>query len=904
MTMNNSTPGDKQLVADTYGLNITGVPQNWTATLFFADNQTQILPTTPIFLEGGDSTRFYIKVKAPTIYQANEDELAQIVVTAKSYKDPAIRSDLTTLTLMDVVHGISLDTSHSVQDIEQGGQATFSITITNTGNVQDSFLFWDPNTLEGQQEWLLPFGWEVTFPMRVELDPGTSTTKILTVKVPTSEDPGAFVIYLKGWSEGEPIKSVDKGTYDVLELGIFVSIKSSGNIVFEATDSEAFVKAGHPDEACHEYEVPVTKNYDSGELVFSLPGAPSQNRSGVDEDTWRQDNWSVSVDFRDAPGTNDPLNQPRSWTIQPGQDYVQHTVYVEVCAPDNAKAGIGPTIILKAYLDGYPKISDFIKLDTTVIHEFDLDAETNLSSDRIISVEGNNGATVSAFSVYPGEKITLPTTVTNNGNGPDRFDYRLATVIDPSGVPVRNGHWDIIIPRDSLQELSRGTQQTFDVLMNVPEADIGAGLYTIVFQTYSEEPYPDEQGRNTKLRDVQVMLVYVNEFYDMEITMDPRVDNPIKTSAPGKFVSFTVNITNNGNVEDWPSLANHTAKSEGNDLIMEQLPGMSQLQGWSVEWRNVVQIGNDLTTDEPCVIIDTPIPEETSDEYNSWLTQLEEAQEGGKCAYVAPNDTYFMPKMSPYQTYEMVAVVKISTEAKLDTRYIGLKVVSKAGDMTEGGDFDSSPSWQGEMLDSNELILQLRLKAPDLVIKEIINPASFSGDIDSTIPIGIILQNIGNTHATDIEIVLCQYDDANDPDIEKEIQRNGCDEDSIVMRQIVGALLAPDATEDAQEVEIYLLYPVVAGSKGVYVVVDPMNEIVEAKENNNIKAVTEPLESPSPFLDVAGQVIGKTALPFVVILLTLSLLGVVYFVGKGRREEVNKRLSEQSSLISVLESKE
>ena len=76
------------------------------------------------------------------------------------------------------------------------------------------------------------------------------------------------------------------------------------------------------------------------------------------------------------------------------------------------------------------------------------------------------------------------------------------------------------------------------------------------------------------------------------------------------------------------------------------------------------------------------------------------------------------------------------------------------------------------------------------------------------------------------------------------------------MRQIVGALLAPDASEDAQEVEIYLLYPVVAGSKGVYVVVDPMNEIVEADEDNNIKAVTEPLESPSPFFDVAGQVIG------------------------------------------------
>ena len=901
MTLNNSTPGDKDLVADTYGINVSGVPQNWTATLFFSDNQTQVLPTTPIFLEGGDSTRFYIRVKAPTIYQANADELAQIVVTAKSYKDPAIRSDLTTLTLMDVVHGISLDTSHSVQDIEQGGQATFSITITNTGNVQDSFLFWDPNTLEGQQEWLLPFGWEVTFPMRVELDPGTSTTKILTVKVPTSEDPGAFVIYLKGWSEGEPIKSVDKGTYDILELGVYVSIRSSGNIVFEAADKEAFVRAGDSDERCHEYEIPVTKNYDSGDLVFTLPGAPESRPSDVDVDTWRQENWDITVSFEDAPGTDEPIGQSRPWTIDSGKDHVTYPVYVEVCAPDNAKSGIGPTIILKAYLDGYPKISDFVKLDTTVIHEWSLIAETNLSADRIISVESDSGGMVSAFSVYPGEKITLPTTVTNDGNGPDRYDYRLATVIDPSGVPVRNGHWDIIVPRDSLQELSRDTSQTFDVLMNVPETDIGAGLYTIVFQAYSEEAYPDSQGRNTKLRDVQTMMVYVNEFYDMEIVMDPRVDNPVKTSAPGKIVSFTVNITNNGNVEDWPTLDNHTSSLQGNDRIWETLPGMGQLSGWSVEWRTVKKIGNDLTTDEACLEVPA-MPEVTSDEYSSWQLLVEETQDGERCTYSPEDGIYMMPKMAPYQTIEMVAVVKISTEAKLDTRYIGLKVVSMAGDMTEGGDFDSSPSWQGDLLDSNELILQLRLRAPDLVIKEIINPASFSGDIDSTIPIGIILQNTGNTHATDIEIVLCQYDDANDQDIIDEIEKNGCAEDSIVMRQVVGALLAPDASEDAQEVEIYLLYPVVAGSKGIYVVVDPMNQIVEAKESNNIKAVSEPLESPSPFLDVAGQIVGKTALPFVVILLTLSLLGVVYFVGKGRREEVNKRLSEQSSLISVLES--
>ena len=453
--------------------------------------------------------------------------------------------------------------------------------------------------------------------------------------------------------------------------------------------------------------------------------------------------------------------------------------------------------------------------------------------------------------------------------------------------------------------MDRDSDQTFDVLMNVPEFDIGAGLYVVEFKTLSEEAYPNEDNRLTRERDVDFLYVYVNEFYDMEITMDPTVDNPVKVSAPGKIVSFAVNITNNGNVHDWPTLDNHTAQSQGNDIVWSELPGMGSLEGWSVEWRTIKKISNDLSVDEPCVVITDAMPAEDASqlEMDAYYASISEQQESVRCAYIEPNGVYMMPQMAPYQTIEMIAVVKISTTAKLDTRNVGLKVVSSAGDMTEGGDFDSSPSWQGENLDSNEFIVTLSLKAPDLVIKEII-VSQYSAEIDSTIPIGITLQNVGNTHATDIEIVLCQYDDVNSQSIIKDIKRNGCEEDSIVMRQVVGALLAPDATEDAKEIEIYLLYPVVAGSKGVYVVVDPMNEIVEGSETNNIMAVSEPLESPSPFFDVAGQIVGKTALPFVVILLTLSLLGVVYFVGKARREEVKKRIAEQSSLISVLDSED
>ena len=234
-----------------------------------------------------------------------------------------------------------------------------------------------------------------------------------------------------------------------------------------------------------------------------------------------------------------------------------------------------------------------------------------------------------------------------------------------------------------------------------------------------------------------------------------------------------------------------------------------------------------------------------------------------------------------------------------DSRDIGLKVSSMAGDMENDGDHDDSPEWGGDLLDSNELIVTLRLRAPNLVISEV-SVSSTSNDVDNTIPVRVVLQNTGNVHATNIEVILCEFDEATD-DIIDDIKDNGCPDDSVVTRQTIGALLAPDASEDAQEIELYLLYPVSAGSYDVVVVVDPSNTIVEVSERDNIRVVDDQLSSESPFLDVAGEIVSNWALPFGVLLLTFSLFGVLYLVGRGRRAEVNKRLAEQSSLISVLD---
>ena len=199
---------------------------------------------------------------------------------------------------------------------------------------------------------------------------------------------------------------------------------------------------------------------------------------------------------------------------------------------------------MKAHLEGYPRVADSVILSTNVIHVFDLDAEVEMTE----------------LEVNPGDTWLIPTTVTNAGNGPDRYDLRLGRVYETqSQIDVL---WDIDIPRSILTELTRGTSQTVDITINVP-TQVPAGDYTVVIQAFSEEDYPDETGHRTRLRDEIMLQITVNEFYDMQISMDPSVDNAVKTSAPGRIVEFVVNVTNAGNVPDTPSLHNHTSSKDG-----------------------------------------------------------------------------------------------------------------------------------------------------------------------------------------------------------------------------------------------------------------------------------------------------------------------------------------------------
>mgnify|MGYP001238630533 CR=1 FL=1 len=904
MTVNNTTPGPSDLVADSYYLNISEdtLPENWTANLYFTSNGTRIMPDTEIYLGGGEAEAFYMLVRAPSIYQAQADEDAIITVTAMSLKDSAIRGELITITRMDVVHGIKLDTSHVVADIEQGGTAVFSISITNTGNVEDTFEFFDPTTYDGMLQWGIDFTWEVRFPLTVTLDPGQTARKNLEILVPLDESAGTYHVFVKGVSTGERVYSVEKGTYDVLELFINVEVRSVGNIVFATDDTSRRVIPGiecdgdyrdasdlNPDPLkrrlcqCTFFDVSVLKNFQSDFIQFSLPGYNEYNATeDGDLATWKHDNWEVTVDFTRAPNPEnlvewdeDDLGAPRLWEVSQ-----THPVRVIICAAENATARFTFSQMIKGNLVGEPRIADSVVLAATAEQVYHLESKLGENDATVLErgyppiplivssemIESESGYSV---EINPGRGLELPFMITNLGNGADRWDLRLdgitsKTVDNNGNTKTENYFWEVQLNNSKRESLKRFETANRIVEIDVPYNAL-KGDYVVTFSLLS----------NSKIEQRQIPIkVTVLEYHDLRIcpqftlkatllaemgcdeagVIDATVESSIKETSPGKTVRFVFNVSNYGNVEDLMSFGFHTRFPNGTMNPVSTpatLATFTDGEVWEIEWNERRWITVDRFVDD----------------------ELSVDAERGEYVINEP--------LQPFNSMTIVAVVTVAPDAVLTDRSVGLKVESV------GDDFDETASWSGEDLDSNELEVEIRLRAPDIevITATAVEPVK---DVGDTIIILVRLKNDGNTRADEVDVILCVDESLED------IEEDGCDEDNIADRELVPVMTPQPNQGDFTEIQ--MLYNVEAGVHDGFIIVDQDNIIIEANENNNIMPLEEELSSSNPSLNVAAQIVSDVAMPVSVALL-LGILGVIAFlVGSGRRKQALDRAEEQSSL--------
>jgi hypothetical protein len=381
----------------------------------------------------------------------------------------------------------------------------------------------------------------------------------------------------------------------------------------------------------------------------------------------------------------------------------------------------------------------------------------------------------------------------------------------------------------------------------------------------------------------------------MQISLDPTVESKIKTTAPSRIVRYTLNVSNFGNVEDQPTIHNHTYDDVTN--VWSVRPGLGSLSTWEIDYALIEGFGTEFPLEKPCV-------ELTVEEENQVTQQLSQG-DGPQYCYVTAANTLTLPMMQPYTTLQLVVIVTVAPDASLTDRNLGIKVLSMHGSSDEGGDFDETEVWTDSCTidsnsdgfpdnlppdcDNNEQILEMRLRAPDLVLESVIAPDKEAA-IGEMLSINVLITNRGNAHATDVNIILCKDQS------ESDIKRNGCKEENIVYRQIVNAIMPIGQSDTGQSDPITLLYMVEPGNHDIVVVVDPDNTIVETDENNNIQRIGN-MKSPLGALDVGRELVVRFAVPTIILGATFSLFGVAGYVIWGRRVEALARFSELSSLL-------
>jgi len=159
--------------------------------------------------------------------------------------------------------GTEIDTPAYVRP---GGNVIINVNVTNTGNVDEYIEFYDSSTIEGKQEWMLPYGWNIQFPNQLWIEAGETVEQELRISISVNQDLGTYVIYLKGWSSGEPIKSIERGTYDLLEIYIQVEeyqppiLNLSSPKPSDKVDDLQLVLEGEISSCCQEVTIEVGFN--------------------------------------------------------------------------------------------------------------------------------------------------------------------------------------------------------------------------------------------------------------------------------------------------------------------------------------------------------------------------------------------------------------------------------------------------------------------------------------------------------------------------------------------------------------------------------------------------------------------------------------------------------------------
>lgn len=186
---------------DTIDISKSGANSHW-GTL--SHNSVNIQP--------GSSQDITLTVDVPSDAQTGDHT---ILVKGTSQGDPSESSEISTITKVEsYIYGVNLEPEYQEESLEQGDSHGFTISVSNTGNTQETIKL----EVEGDYE-----SWADFSQSTLNLDSSASQNVIFTVNVPSSATTGNYLFTVKGVYQG------DTSVFD--EVDVKVTVIEPGTII-------------------------------------------------------------------------------------------------------------------------------------------------------------------------------------------------------------------------------------------------------------------------------------------------------------------------------------------------------------------------------------------------------------------------------------------------------------------------------------------------------------------------------------------------------------------------------------------------------------------------------------------------------------------------------------------------
>jgi hypothetical protein len=500
-------------------------------------------------ITSGGTLPISLTIVAPSKQAATEQEhhlpSLAIVSDDESHRD-AVSLDIT----FDVDHFLWWNLTQDRIEIEQGSSGILSIELANYGNLYEDVRIPSAESEYGRTIWGLPFGWEVDFPTAVTGIPDEdSISKLLTIDVPSFQSPGEVNLTLYVFSSKVVNPEQTTGATTSRMITVDVIRKRAGNVVFELWDSLEQIGPGE----CADFDVRISKNYGNDDVKFILVDGPVERPGSIDEDTWRQDHWTATVDFAMLPGGNTvPFETGRYFT-----DGMTREIKVEICAPYSALAAARGSLTLRAELKADALASDQVTMEVEVTPEEALSATW----------------VASPTSIEPGQTFEVEVFVENVGNVPQTFAVRAGEEI---------AEWQVQMAPEEPNGLVVGAATQMVILVTVPLNAL-AGETNVVIEFHS---VVDDDSYRTAIERSIVVLPRIDLQLHLANGQAAVLDLRLGDTTDIAFI-----VENAGNWAEAPWLENHTTGVGGSLSTEPRLDGLTGLQ---TKWYVVENAGTPL----------------------------------------------------------------------------------------------------------------------------------------------------------------------------------------------------------------------------------------------------------------------------------------------------------------------